>query len=192
VAAREYKLIFTGTMGAGKTTAIAAISEIPPITTEVQNTDKTRHQKATTTTALDYGEVTLADGDKLRLYGTPGQERFDFMWKILSKGALGVVILVDNSRPDPVADLRTYLDAFADTVKESRAVVGVGRTEIHATPTLEQHHAALCDLGVGVPLFSVDVRQRDDVLLLVDVLLNQIEAVTAGEQVPAMIASRGG
>ena len=83
----EYKILITGTMGAGKTTAIAAISEVPPIMTDVQNND-TSNSKLTTTVGLDYGELSLDGGDKLRIYGTPGQERFAFMWKVLAKGAL--------------------------------------------------------------------------------------------------------
>ena len=75
---REYKLVFAGSMGAGKTTAIGAISEIPPVRTDVANSDLATFAKATTTAAMDYGEVTLDGGDKLRLYGTPGQARFDF------------------------------------------------------------------------------------------------------------------
>lgn len=175
MSAREYKLLFAGSMGAGKTTAIASISEIAPVSTEVQNTDRRTHAKATTTTAMDYGEVTLPDGGKLRLYGTPGQDRFDFMWKILSQGALGVVILVDNSRPDPIADLRTYLEAFAETAQNSRAVIGIGRTETHCSPSIDDHYAAMLESGVVAPIFSVDVRQRSQVLLLLDALFNQIE-----------------
>ncbi|WP_245391541.1 GTP-binding protein [Thioflexithrix psekupsensis] len=76
----EIKIVFTGSMGAGKTTAIAAISEIPVINTDVRATDPTTLQrKATTTVAMDYGELTLEDGQKLRLYGTPGQLRFEYM-----------------------------------------------------------------------------------------------------------------
>ncbi len=171
----EHKLIFAGTMGAGKTTAIAAISEIAPVSTEVQNTDTQTHAKATTTAALDYGEVTLANGDKLRLYGTPGQERFDFMWKILGAGALGVVILIDNSRTDPLDDLRRYLASFADVVRGYRAVVGIGHTETHPQPDLNQFHLLADSMNLQVPMFSVDVRRRDDVLLLLDVLFHQIE-----------------
>lgn len=176
---REYKLLFTGSMGAGKTTAIAAISEIPPVSTDVQNTDLETNAKATTTTALDYGEVTLESGDKFRLYGTPGQARFDFMWKILGVGALGVVILVDNSRPDPVADLREYLNAFADIARSSRAVIGIGRTETHERPSIDDHHQAIASFGVPIPIVSVDVRRREDVLLLLDILFHQIEAFEA-------------
>jgi hypothetical protein len=178
---REYKLIFTGSMGAGKTTAIAAISEIPPVSTDVQNSDQATSQKETTTTALDYGEVTLAGGDKLRLYGTPGQARFDFMWKILGVGALGVVILVDNSRPDPVADLRDYLNAFTDLMRGSRVVVGIGRTDTHPLPGVDDFHAAVESFGIAVPVLSVDVRRREDVLLLLDILFHQIEALDAAE-----------
>lgn len=176
---REYKLIFTGSMGAGKTTAIAAISEIPPVSTDVQNSDQAASQKATTTTALDYGEVTLEGGDKLRLYGTPGQARFDFMWKILGVGALGVVILVDNSRPDPVADLRDYLNAFTDLARDSRVVVGIGRTDTHPLPGVDAFHAVVESFGISVPVLSVDVRRREDVLLLLDILFHQIEALDA-------------
>ena len=86
-------------MGAGKTTAIRAISDIPPVNTEAANLDKARHGKAETTVGLDYGETLLEGGEKLRLYGLPGQERFDFMWRILCRGALGVVLLADNGAP---------------------------------------------------------------------------------------------
>ena len=173
---REYKLIFTGSMGAGKTTAIAAVSEIEPCCTDVRNNDHDGYTKATTTAALDYGEVTLSGGDKLRLYGTPGQSRFDFMWKILGQGSLGVIILVDNSRPDPLADLREYVHAFGEALAESRAVVGVGRWQSHPSPTIEEYHDAVCDLGYAAPVLSIDARKRSDVLMLLDVLFHQIEA----------------
>ncbi|WP_018971782.1 GTP-binding protein [Rudaea cellulosilytica] len=173
---REYKLIFTGSMGAGKTTAIAAVSEIEPCSTDVANNDSGGHAKATTTAALDYGEITLTGGDKLRLYGTPGQSRFDFMWKILGQGSLGVIILIDNSRPDPLRDLRDYAQAFGDALAESRAVVGIGRWQTHPSPSIEEFHEAVRDLGYAAPVLSVDVRERRDVLMLLDVLFHQIEA----------------
>lgn len=175
MSARDYKLIFTGTMGAGKTTAIAAISEIAPVRTDVQRSEAGDDTKTMTTAALDYGEVTLPQGDILRLYGTPGQSRFDFMWKILSEGALGVVVLVDNRRSDPLADLREYLAAFRDVVASSRAVVGVGRSETHPNPDLDAYYGVVTELGLSAPIVSVDVRRRDDVLLLLDILFNQIE-----------------
>jgi len=173
---REYKVIFTGSMGAGKTTAIAAVSDIEPVRTEVSNSDLATHAKATTTTGLDYGEVTLPSGQVLRLFGTPGQLRFNFMWDILAKGALGVVVLVDNSRPDPLTDLRDYVSAFRSVIDGTRAVVGVGRCEEHPFPSIDDYHDALHAMDMHVPVVSTDVRRREQVITLLDILFYQIEA----------------
>jgi uncharacterized protein len=163
-------------MGAGKTTAIATISEIAPVLTEEINTDNTTFEKAFTTAALDYGEITLGDGEKLRLFGTPGQERFRHMWELLGKDALGLVLLVDNSRSDPIADLGVYLEAFYHLVAAGKAVVGVGRTESRKTPAIADYRTYLAGAGVMLPVLSVDVRRRADMLLLLHVLFHQIEA----------------
>ena len=171
----EHKILFTGTMGAGKTTAIAAISEIEPISSDVRNSDKSCN-KASTTVGLDYGEVTLDNGDKLRLYGSPGQQRFDFMWRILAKGALGVVILIDNSRPDPLADLDIYLAGFAELIAQTGCVVGVGRMATHAVPDIDAFAARMNARGVVCPVLPVDVRESEQVLELLDLLLIQLES----------------
>lgn len=170
-----YKILFTGTMGVGKTTCIGALSEIPPVTTEAANTDQEASAKATTTVALDYGEFTLEGEEKVRLVATPGQMRFDFMWSILARGALGVIVLVDNSRPDPLADLRAYLEHFTGLARSARVVVGVSRTESHPRPSTEDYHQALAAQGLNLPVLSVDVRRRQDALMLVNVLLSELE-----------------
>ena len=172
---REYKLLFAGPMGAGKTTAIAAISDIAPVATEALNTDRVQSGKASTTVGFDYGELALEGGDRLRLFGMPGQERFDFIWKIASEGALGVVLLADNSRADPLADLALYVESFGALAKRAAMVVGVGRGE-RGQRRIDDYSGWLSARGLNVPVFSVDVRRRDDVLLLLDALLSQIEA----------------
>jgi signal recognition particle receptor subunit beta len=171
----EHKIIITGPMGAGKTTAIAALSEIAPIVTDVMNNDRSV-DKALTTVGFDYGQLTLDNGDRIRLFGTPGQERFKFMWQTLCSGALGIIILADNSRPDPIADLAIYLDGFADQLKTLPCVVGVGRTETHLQPDLQLYADKLESAGHVFPILPVDVRIASDVSLLVDTLLSQIEA----------------
>ncbi len=171
----EFKILISGTMGAGKTTAIAAISETPPVKTEVKNTD-TAVDKATTTVGLDYGELTLDNGDKLRLFGTPGQLRFAHLWKVLAQGALGLVILVDNSRPDPLQDLSTYLAHFEGLIRDAACVVGVGRLDTHPAPDLDAYARHLEHHGVVCPLLPVDVRERGQVVMLLDVLLTQLES----------------
>lgn len=171
----EHKIIITGPMGAGKTTAIASVSEVEPIVTDVVNNDRSV-DKAMTTVGFDYGLLTLDNGDRMRLYGTPGQERFKFMWQALAKGALGVIILADNSRPDPMADIALYLDGFAEQLKTLPCVVGVGRCDTHTHPDLQMYADALENAGHVFPILPVDVRLKSDVNLLIDTLLSQIEA----------------
>ena len=94
----QYKVIFTGPVGAVKTTAINSIIDVPPIKTDASASDMTKSRKASTTVAMDYGIMNLAGGEKLHLYGTPGQERFDFMWDILTTGGIGLVLLLGVCR----------------------------------------------------------------------------------------------
>lgn len=176
----EHKILFTGTMGAGKTSAIAAISEVTPMRTEARNTDESV-AKATTTVGLDYGEVTLENGEKLRLYGTPGQKRFEFMWTILARGALGLVILIDNSRPDPLADLDVYLDGFAKLIAEAGCVVAVGRTETHPSPGLDVYGQHMESRGVVCPVIPANATVAEDVLQIIHLLLLQLESRTGDE-----------
>jgi signal recognition particle receptor subunit beta len=170
----EYKVLFTGPMGAGKTTAIGSISETPPVVTDVENNDS-GHSKARTTVGLDFGTLMLDNGDRVRLFGTPGQQRFDFLWKILANNALGLIILIDNSRPDPISDLSNYLNGFAPCLETVPCAIGVGRLDTHAEPGLDDYIDFLSEHGFAFPVIDVDVRQRDDVALLLDILLAQIE-----------------
>ena len=109
--------------------------------------------------AMDYGFMALEDGQYVHLYGTPGQERFDFMWEILADGALGLVLMVDATREDPVADMEFYLDRFADVISQTAAVIG---------RPLQR--------GQRMPVFEVDARETDQVSLLVNTLMLSLAA----------------
>jgi len=173
----EHKIVLTGVTGAGKTTAIGAVSEIDPVNTDVRNTDAAV-AKPFTTVGLDYGEIRLDGGQRLRLYGTPGQARFEFMWRIVSQGALGLIILVDNSQDAPMEALETYLDGFSDLIERTACVVGIGRQATHPEPGLDDYANRLAERGVLCPVVPVDVRERADVLMLLDLLLTQLEMKT--------------
>lgn len=164
------KLIITGPPGAGKTTAVAQISEIPPITTEVLATDALAEEKEQTTVGMDFGRITLQDGESIALYGTPGQARFSFMWNILLEGAEGVIILVNHQRPDPLGDLAEFVRFFAAQLAGGRAVVGVSRYDDALRPHLDEYAAVLDAVGCPAPVLAIDVRRRDDVLLLIETL----------------------
>jgi len=171
----EHKIIFGGPVGAGKTTAIAAISDIPVVNTEAKPSDDTARLKATTTVAMDYGILNLGGNSKVHLYGTPGQERFSFMWDILSIGGIGFVLLLDNTRPDPLADLEFYLNSFKGLIASSTVVVGINRTETNPRPGLYTYQTRLAQLNLNVPLFEVDPRQRADVKALLLALLAMLD-----------------
>jgi len=107
-----HKIVFSGPVGAGKTTAIGAVSDIPPVVTDVRASDDVALQKGSTTVAMDYGVLDLDSGERVHLFGTPGQERFDFMWEILGEGMLGYVVLVDAEREDSLHEAAGILGAF--------------------------------------------------------------------------------
>jgi len=171
----ELKLIITGPPGAGKTTAIAAISETDPVRTDTQTTDELADRKAETTVAMDFGELTLVDGQKVFLYGTPGQQRFDFMWKILTEGGLGLIILLDGSGKAPLDDLRLYMETFANFIRDTGVVIGLTRGDSQTAPSLEQFYECLESTGRTFPIFDVDIRKREDVALLIEALISTLE-----------------
>ncbi|CAK0740430.1 GTP-binding protein [Gammaproteobacteria bacterium] len=171
----DNKIIFTGPVGAGKTTAIGAISDIPTIVTDAAASDMTLNRKGYTTVAMDYGVLLLDDKTKVHLYGTPGQERFDFMWEILSAGSIGLILMIDNSRANPFKDIQFFLNAFKEMLKTAPVVIGVTKTDLKNTPTTEMYAGMLEKLGIYPPIFEVDGRKKEDVKNLVMALLFSID-----------------
>ena len=145
------------------------------MSTDVFNTDHAAFDKASTTAGLDYGRIALDDGSQIRLYGTPGQTRFRFLWDILARGAAGAIVLLDARQADALVQLDAFVDAFGSG-RQCPLVIGVGRLGEPGAPALETFCQRLENHGLRLPVFGVDVRRREDVLLLVDTLLCQIEA----------------
>lgn len=171
----DLKLIIAGPVTAGKSTAIRTISDIGPISTDVPTSDSVSILRPRTTVAMDYGELALGDGRKLRLYGTPGQRRFDFMSKILCRGALGLVVLIDNRVRNPMAELDYYSALFSDLVDESAMVVGVTHQDQAPEPGLDRYEWRLQALHKPWPVFPVDPRNKSHVITLLDGLVTMLE-----------------
>jgi signal recognition particle receptor subunit beta len=175
---KKTKIVFTGSVGAGKTHSIGQISDVPVILTEGKPTEHSvLKKKSTTTIAMDYGELILSEHKKLYLYGTPGQRRFDFMSQILCEGALGLIVLIDNSQENPLEDLDYYLNLNAGFLMKNPAVIGITHFDVSDTPGKQVYQDCLNERGESWPILCVDVRVKRDVLLLINALIVQIEAI---------------
>jgi len=173
----EHVILFAGPMGAGKTTAIRSLSDIEVVGTEALNTDRETADKPTTTVALDYGEIQVGEDEKIRLYGIPGQRRFEFMWRILRDRAEGMVLLVHNDAPDPVGAMRAFLGDFADLVARGAVAIGITRMDVAPVPTLRDYTDVLEGEypDLMVPVMPIDPRDRGNMELLLMSLIANLE-----------------
>ena len=155
------KIVVTGPFAAGKTTLIRTISEITVLSTEKDITDDTRARKNETTVAMDFGRITIDRDLVLYLFGTPGQERFDFMWEILGEGMLGYVVLVDATRKESLEETVPILAAFRRMARVP-FVVGLNRAG-GIDEAEEERVRAVLELEPDVPVVPCDAVDRESV-----------------------------
>jgi signal recognition particle receptor subunit beta len=172
---KNHKIIFTGPVGAGKTAAISSISDEPIVITDEIASDMAARKKDNTTVAMDYGVMNLGDGQRVHLYGTPGQERFDFMWEILVQGGVGLILLINNSRSDPFKDLDFFVRSFEDFIGRTGVSIGVTHMDEKPTPRIKDYQQFMEKKGWMAPIFEVDARQPRDVSLLLQSLLCSLD-----------------
>ncbi|HEY2792546.1 MAG TPA: ATP/GTP-binding protein [Micromonosporaceae bacterium] len=170
------KILIAGGFGVGKTTLVSSVSEIMPLSTEEILTDAGTdadntagvESKTTTTVAMDFGRISIGAGIVLYLFGTPGQDRFWFLWDELALGALGAVVLADTRR---LADSFPSIDYFERQRTPFLVAVNCfdGDQKFQEAPVREA-----LDLDVDVPIVFCDARNRDSVK---DVLISLVEHV---------------
>lgn len=170
---QQYKIVFSGSMGAGKTEAIRSLSDVPVLLTEAFNTDTDSHNKMETTVGIDYGEVTLEDGTKIGLYGTPGQERFNFIWPVICQSALGAIVLIDHNTEGPLEQLESYIETFQNYT--DNIAIGITHIDLHSDKSTNMYREWLIENDLYAPLFFIDARKKSDVLLLLEALISAVE-----------------
>jgi len=183
IAPTPIKIVIAGGFGVGKTTAVGVISDSPPLTTEAAMTDVAAAidrtgevpEKTTTTVAIDFGTIRLDEGLKLYLFGTPGQDRFGFMWHDICLGALGALVIVDTRRLDDCYPAVDYFEQAGIPF-----VVAVNMFYGRLKHNLEDVRWALAANG-DTPLITFDARSRASVRdALLTVCRHALERATAG------------
>ena len=180
------KILVAGGFGVGKTTAVTTISEIAPLTTEAEMTSAALGVddgslvpgKTTTTVAMDFGRITIDESIKLYIFGTPGQDRFGFMWADLARGALGALVLVDSRRPDDCFAAVDYFERmglpFVVAVNEFDGVLAHDLETVRWTLAIDP----------AVPVIAFDARRflsvRDAVLLVLEEALVRARSRRSG------------
>jgi len=170
-----HKITLVGAVGAGKTKFIEVITEVPFINTEAKATESDAlHRKQTTTTAMDYGMVHI-DGHKLHLYGAPGQRRFDFMIPLLSAGASGMLVLIDNGVKEPLKELDYHLKTNQSFLQKKPAVIVITHYDDNRTnTTLFDYHCYAYEHGLSIPVMTIDARNPKFVTKALQRLLLEI------------------
>ncbi|MEY2340862.1 ATP/GTP-binding protein [Acidithiobacillus sp. IBUN Pt1247-S3] len=168
------KILIAGHVGAGKTTVLQTLFGDQALTTDARYSEAVMSGKTSTTVAMDYGVIDCpASNDRLHIYAIPGQERFQFMWEILSKNAAGILLLMDARISKPLQAIHLYLDRILPYLHQPAGVVALNKLSNAERGQL--HLPAYLRHGdLRLRLTTTDVRNQEEVLTLLRLLIGEI------------------
>lgn len=185
---KSYKVIITGPVGAGKTTAVQTVTDTALVSTDTAVSDMTRCRKVSTTVAMDYGVLHLED-KIIHIYGTPGQERFDFMWDILINKGDALILLLDHSRNNPYRDMQHYAESFAKFIRPHNTIIGITHYDEKEPRAIEIYHQWAVELNITSLVFFIDARAKQDIIFLINQVLEILNNPPLANNTPTITPS---
>lgn len=169
----ENKILFAGPLGVGVTTAIKTISDIPSAVKKEKLYDVQGNEVMV---EMDYGVLKLETGDKIYLYGTPDRETAKLVRDTLSKNCIGLILLINNTETEPVGCMLQYIEYYQSIVGKEAIAVGLTRYDSDPTPSINEFYIALREIKLTIPVFSVNVNEKNDVITLIKALLYSLDS----------------
>lgn len=178
---QQLKIVVTGSFAAGKTQFINSVSDIETVSTDYETSlDEEKEVKSQTTVALDFGTIAINESLTLYLFGTPGQERFDYMWEHLATGCLGYVVMVDSCRPAKFPETLNLMTRFAK-ITDAPFVVAANKQDDPASlpPAYVRRRLSL---PTRVPVLPCVAKDKESVKSILLTLLEHITASLPNEE----------
>ena len=165
---KRYKIVISGPFAAGKTTFIKTVTEIAPIDTEAKTTATDESVvKDSTTVAMDFGRISVDDENVLHIFGTPGQFRFNYMWSILGKDALGIIVIVDSGARETFEDAKDMINFFR-VKTDAPVVIALNHFDEKDNKVDKNEIRKILNLPNWIPVVDCNARDKQSVK---DVLL---------------------
>lgn len=169
----DNKILFAGPSGVGVTTVIKNISDIAP---EIKKEKINKVGDDEVTADIDYGLLKLDTGDQIHLYGIPDRETVKLDHETLSKNCIGMILLINNTDVEPVGCMLQNVAYYQELVGKEAIAVGLTEYDKTPTPDINEFHIALKENKLNIPVFSVNIHDKNDIITLIKALLYNLDS----------------